>query len=98
MTMPQGSLKRLAMIAAYGSHKTPLTRVNGMETGVLVSGKGDEDVVEMIVLLLGGKTLILFLEEGYTDLSPDPDWKAFFFRKTAGESSLPTTIHVILRG
>lgn len=97
MTVSQG-LKRLAMIMAFEDHQTPMTRVNGMETGILVLGKGDKDVVEMVVLLRGSEDLVIALGEGHTDLSPTQDWKAFFFRKIAGEGSVPTTIHVILRG
>lgn len=97
MSMPQ-ALRRLAMIAVEGDHQTPLTRVNGIETGVLVRDKGDKDVVEMVVLLRGGDDLVIPLAEGHTNLSPTPDWKAFFFRKIAGEGSKFTTIYVILRG
>jgi hypothetical protein len=86
------------MIEAGDSHQTPLTRVNGLETGVEVKGKGDGDVVEMVVLLRGGNDLIVTLNEGITDLSPEPGWAAYFFRKVAGGKPKPTTIEVVLRG
>lgn len=88
--------KRLAMLQVGGSHETPLTRASGKEKAVEVKGKGDEDVLEMVILLRGGDHLLIVLDEGSMDLSPDPSWAAYFFRKRAGSKTPPTTIEMVL--
>lgn len=91
------SSRRLAMLEAGASHQTPPTRVNGLEEAVEVKGLGGKDTVAIVVELRGGGYITFVLSEGRTDLSPDPDWKSYYFRKHSGENTKPTTIEVILR-
>lgn len=90
--------KRLVLAACRDTHRTNWMRATGDENAVWVSGLGDGDVVELVLVRESGDLCAIALNLGSQPM-PEGKWVRYMVSKVACDSiSQATTVEIFMNG